>query len=113
MHSPYVDDLVLEKVEAAQDPSRFSIYHVIGKEKPKLIHKLMVFKISLHQTATLNELIERKGFPYFYEEFQWRPYLEALATRCPPRYSNGFMVQLIQTKRTYFKYSVIIKYYKV
>ena len=33
LHSPYVDESVLEKVEALKDPSTFSIYHVIGEEE--------------------------------------------------------------------------------
>ena len=35
LHSPYVDDFVLETVDATKDPSCFSIYHVIGKVKPQ------------------------------------------------------------------------------
>lgn len=80
LHSPYVDDLVLEKVEAVKDPSNFSIYHVIGKEETQVNTQLDGIQDFLTPNRTLNELIERKGFPYFYDEFNgdhtwkhWQP----------------------------------------
>ena len=80
LHSPYVDDLVLEKVEAAQDPSAFSIYHVIGEGETEVKTQIDGVQDFLTPNRKLNELIERKGFPYFYEEFNgdhtwkhWQP----------------------------------------
>ena len=63
MHSPYVDDLVLEKVEASEDPSRFSIYHVIGEGETEVNTQIDGVQDFLTPNRKLNELIERKGFP--------------------------------------------------
>lgn len=80
LHSPYVDDFVLEKVEDAKDPSRFSIYHVIGTGENEVDTQIDGVQDFLTPNRTLKELIERKGFPYYYEEFDgnhtwkhWQP----------------------------------------
>lgn len=80
LHSPYVDDFVLEKVEAVKDSSAFSIYHVIGEEETEVSTQVDGIQDFLTPNRQLNALIERKGFPYFYEEFKgnhtwkyWQP----------------------------------------
>ena len=80
LHSPYVDDFVLEKVEAVQDSSAFSIYHVIGEEETEVSTQVDGIQDFLTPNRQLNALIEKKGFPYFYEEFKgnhtwkyWQP----------------------------------------
>lgn len=69
LHSPYVDDYVLEQVEGAKDPSAFSIYHVIGTEETEVKTTVDGVQDFLTPNRKLNNLIKRKGFSYFYEEF--------------------------------------------
>ncbi|MDN4606884.1 alpha/beta hydrolase [Sporosarcina highlanderae] len=69
LHSPYVDDYVLEQVEALEDPSAFSIYHVIGKEETEVKTTEDGVQDFLTPNRKLNNLIKRRGFSYFYEEF--------------------------------------------
>lgn len=80
LHSPYVDDFVLEKVGAVQDSSAFSIYHVIGEEETEVSTQVDGIQDFLTPNRQLNALIKEKGFPYFYEEFKgnhtwkyWQP----------------------------------------
>ncbi|HEX5563607.1 MAG TPA: esterase family protein [Sporosarcina sp.] len=70
LHSPYVDDYVLEKVEAVKDPSAFSIYHVIGEEETDVKTTQDGTQDFLTPNRELNKLIKRKGFSCFYEEFK-------------------------------------------
>lgn len=70
LHSPYVDDYVLEKVEAVKDPSAFSIYHVIGEEETEVKTTQDGTQDFLAPNRELNKLIKRKGFSYFYDEFK-------------------------------------------
>lgn len=70
LHSPYVDEYVLEKVEALKDPSSFSIYHVIGEEETEVKTTQDGTQDFLTPNRELNKLIKRRGFSYFYEEFK-------------------------------------------
>lgn len=70
LHSPYVDQFVLDKVETVKDPSIFSIYHVIGTEETEVQTQIDGIQDFLTPNRTLKTLIEEKGFSYFYEEFQ-------------------------------------------
>lgn len=70
LHSPYVDDYVLEKVEAVKDPSAFSIYHVIGEEETEVKTTQDGTQDFLTPNRELNKSLKRKGFSYFYEEFK-------------------------------------------
>lgn len=70
LHSPYVDDNVLEKVKAFKDPSAFSIYHVIGEEETEVKTTQDGTQDFLSPNRELNKLIKTKGFSYFYEEFK-------------------------------------------
>ncbi|MFD1206043.1 alpha/beta hydrolase [Sporosarcina contaminans] len=69
LHSPYVDDYVMDKVEAAKDPSSLSIYHIIGDGETEVQTTSDGIQDFLTPNRKLNKLIKRKGFPYFYEEF--------------------------------------------
>ena len=67
-------------VEAAKDPSAFSIYHVIGEGETEVKTTVDGIQDFLTPNRLLKDLIERKGFPYFYEEFKgdhtwkhWQP----------------------------------------
>lgn len=80
LHSPYVDDFVLETVNDVKDSSSFSIYHVIGKEETNVQTVQDGVQDFLTPNRTLNKVIQSKGFPYFYEEFEgdhtwkfWQP----------------------------------------
>lgn len=70
LHSPYVDQFVLDKIEAVQDPSNFSIYHVIGTGETEVQTQVDGVQDFLQPNRALKEVIERKGFDYFYEEFE-------------------------------------------
>lgn len=69
LHSPYVDQFVLDKVEAVKDPAAFSIYHVIGKQETEVQTQVDGVQDFLAPNRSLNTLIKEKGFAYFYEEF--------------------------------------------
>ncbi|KXH79805.1 esterase family protein [Sporosarcina sp. HYO08] len=80
LHSPYVNENVLSSVEAANDPSLFSIYHVIGTGETEVNTQLDGIQDFLTPNRSLKDLIKRKGFLYFYEEFEgdhtwkhWQP----------------------------------------
>jgi enterochelin esterase-like enzyme len=80
LHSPYVDNSVLEKVEGAVDPSLLSIYHIIGDGESEVKTTVDGIQDFLTPNRLLKEVVERKGFPYFYEEFNgdhtwkhWQP----------------------------------------
>ncbi|MCZ2258969.1 alpha/beta hydrolase [Sporosarcina sp. G11-34] len=80
LHSPYVDDAVLEAVENVKDPSRFSIYHVIGQGETEVTTQNDGVQDFLTPNRALKDLIKSKGFRYFYEEFNgdhtwkyWQP----------------------------------------
>ncbi|MHA6258476.1 alpha/beta hydrolase [Sporosarcina sp. CAU 1771] len=88
LHSPYVDNSVLEAVNNVKDPSRFSIYHVIGKEEDKVETLADGVQDFLAPNRELKAIIESKGFSYFYEEFQgnhtwkyWQPDVRRAVTK--------------------------------
>lgn len=88
LHSPYVDDSVLEAVSNVKDPSRFSIYHVIGQEETEVKTVQDGVKDFLTPNRELRKLIELKGFSYFYEEFKgnhtwkyWQPDVRRAVTK--------------------------------
>lgn len=80
LHSPYVDELVFEAVENAQSPSHLSIYHVVGQGETEVKTTVDGIRDFLTPNRLLKDLIEKIGFPYFYEEFEgdhtwkhWQP----------------------------------------
>ena len=70
LHSPYVDDYLMEKVEGFNDSSAFSIYHIIGEEETEVKTTQDGTRDFLTPNRELHKLIKRKGFSYFYEEFK-------------------------------------------
>ena len=60
LHSPYVDDYVLKKVEAVKDPSAFSIYHVIGEEETEVNTQVDGVQDFLTPNRELKNLLKRK-----------------------------------------------------
>lgn len=80
LHSPYVDESVLKLVEAAKDVASLSIYHVIGEGETEVKTTVDGIQDFLTPNRLLKDLLEKKGFPYFYEEFKgnhtwkhWQP----------------------------------------
>lgn len=80
LHSPFVNEHVMEAVKSIQDPAALSIYQVIGQQEtavPTTADGRLDF---LTPNRELHELIKEKGFPYFYEELDgdhtwksWQP----------------------------------------
>ncbi|MGN7407734.1 alpha/beta hydrolase [Sporosarcina sp. SAFN-010] len=80
LHSPYVDEKVLEAVNSAKNPSGLSVYHVIGTGETQVSTTVDGKQDFLTPNRELNKLFGNKGFPYFYEEFNgehtwkyWQP----------------------------------------
>lgn len=83
MHSPMVDNTVLEKVENFRSSNSFTVYHVIGKEETAVKTTDGNTEDFLTPNRKLHELMNSKGFPLFYEEFEgnhtwkhWQPDLK-------------------------------------
>ena len=80
MHSPYVDEHVLEKMEGVKHEDSIFIYHVIGLKEDQVTMKDNQIKDFLTPNRTLHDLIVSKSIPTFYEEFDgnhtwiyWKP----------------------------------------
>ncbi|MBW8350442.1 esterase family protein [Bacillus sp. IITD106] len=67
LHSPYVDDIVLEAVKNNQNSSLLDVYHVIGKEES--VVKVSNNRDFLTPNRKLHQLFLDKGFNTFYDEF--------------------------------------------
>ncbi|MBM7647512.1 enterochelin esterase-like enzyme [Bacillus ectoiniformans] len=80
MHSPYVDEKVMNAVKAATDYRHLSLYHVIGKGETEVKTTDGSIADFLTPNRELHELLDEKGFDSFYEEFDgnhtwkyWQP----------------------------------------
>ena len=80
MHSPYVDEHVLKKVEDVKHEDSIFLYHVIGLKEDQATMKDNQIKDFLTPNRTLHNLIVSKNIPTFYEEFDgnhtwiyWKP----------------------------------------
>ena len=80
LQSPYVDDSVMGAVMEFNEPHLLNIYHVIGTEETTVETTRGKVKDFLTPNRELHSLIDRKSFPYFYDEFQgnhtwtyWQP----------------------------------------
>jgi len=83
MQSPYVDNVVIEKVAQFEHPNLLSIYHIIGTDEHKVVTTDKTFKDFLTPNRQLHSLMERKGYRSFYDEFNgnhtwkyWKPDLK-------------------------------------
>ncbi|EPD52125.1 hypothetical protein HMPREF1210_01478 [Paenisporosarcina sp. HGH0030] len=83
LHSPMVNEEVLEKIKNVRTPHSFSVYHVIGTGEDAV--KLTNGEIEnfLEPNRVLNSLMQDKGFSLFYDEFEgehtwkhWQPDLK-------------------------------------
>lgn len=80
LHSPFVNERVLEAVRSNQNPSALSIYHVIGKKETEVATTVDGRLDFLTPNRELHEVIKEQKYPYFYEEFDgdhtwkhWQP----------------------------------------
>ena len=83
LHSPYVDELVMERVENAQDYKNLSIYHVIGTDEDEVVTLDKTVKDFLTPNRQMHTLMVNMGYNTFYEEFEgnhtwkyWKPDLK-------------------------------------
>jgi enterochelin esterase-like enzyme len=79
LHSPFVDESVLEAVRSHPAPHLLDIYHVIGKEENN-VKTTAEAKDFLTPNRDLHDLFEAKGFQTIYDEFDgghswkyWQP----------------------------------------
>ncbi|WP_313886507.1 alpha/beta hydrolase [Bacillus sp. SD088] len=78
LHSPYVNEKILDEVESAPSVFNFNIYHVVGKEES--VVKVSNNRDFLTPNRELHQLFIEKGYDIFYEEFNgghswkyWQP----------------------------------------
>ena len=83
LHSPYVDDHVIERVKNAQHYKILSIYHVIGTDEDAVVTLDKTVKDFLTPNREMHQLMVDMGFNTFYEEFKgnhtwkyWKPDLK-------------------------------------
>ncbi|MCJ8006027.1 alpha/beta hydrolase [Lederbergia wuyishanensis] len=78
LHSPFVNDAVLDAVNNHQNPSLLDVYQVIGKEEK--VVEISNNRDFLTPNRKLHQLFKEKGFQTFYDEFDgghswkyWQP----------------------------------------
>ncbi|WP_409304694.1 alpha/beta hydrolase [Peribacillus sp. SCS-155] len=83
LQSPYVDEAVLKAVEDFEFPQLIELYHVIGTQETEVPTTNGEIQNFIEPNRRLNQLINQKGFSYFYEEFMgnhtwkyWQPDLK-------------------------------------
>lgn len=83
MQSPFVNEKVIHAVKEFQTPSLLSIYHQIGKKETEVETTNGEVRDFITPNRKLHELMEEKGFPVIYEEFDgdhrwtyWQPLLK-------------------------------------
>src|SRR5699024_8857363 len=70
LHSPYIDEAVMEKVKEAKDVTALDIYHVIGeKEDEAKLSDNTVFDL-LTPNRELKDYLTSKGPNYIYHELE-------------------------------------------
>ncbi|MBS4207933.1 alpha/beta hydrolase-fold protein [Bacillus sp. FJAT-50079] len=67
LHSPYVNQTVLDAVTNQPNPELVEVYQVIGKEEYDV--KVSDLKDFLTPNRKLHQLFREKGFDHFYDEF--------------------------------------------
>ncbi|WP_332650392.1 alpha/beta hydrolase [Lysinibacillus sp. 54212] len=83
LHSPYVDELVMERVRQAQHYEALSVYHVIGTDEDEVVTTDKTVKDFLTPNRELHSLMVEMDFNTFYDEFKgnhtwkyWKPDLK-------------------------------------
>lgn len=81
LHSPYVNDNVLDRLQHSNHLTHLNVYHVVGKEED--VVEVSDIKDFLTPNRRLHQLFKQKGFSTFYDEFQgghswkfWQPDLK-------------------------------------
>ena len=69
LHSPYVDEHVLEKMEGVTHGDSIFLYHVIGLKEDQVTTMDKQIKDFLTPNRALHDMIMLKNIPNFYEEF--------------------------------------------
>ncbi|MCH1626269.1 alpha/beta hydrolase [Ferdinandcohnia quinoae] len=80
MQSPYVNEYILKKIESFQEPHLIELYHVIGKDETEVDTTNGNIENFIKPNREMNKSIIKKGFTYFYDEFDgdhkwtyWQP----------------------------------------
>ncbi len=80
MHSPLINDLILEKVEKHRDIHAFSIYQVVGNQETEVQTGDGLLTDFLTPNRKLHDLLTKRGYLSFYEELNgdhtwklWQP----------------------------------------
>ncbi len=83
LHSPYVDEQVMEAVKTAQQIDQLFIYHIIGTDEDAVMLKDKTVKDFLTPNREMHQLMIERGYDTFYEEFEgnhtwkyWKPDLK-------------------------------------
>lgn len=83
LHSPFVDEHVLETVKNAENYKDISFYHIIGKNEDSVVLKDNTIKDFLTPNREMHKIMVDRGFDVFYEEFEgdhtwkhWKPDLK-------------------------------------
>lgn len=70
LHSPYVDEAIMEKVKQAKDLSSLDIYHTIGEKEDKAELSDGKVEDQLTPNRELNEFLASKNSNYIYHELE-------------------------------------------
>ncbi|MFS0782831.1 alpha/beta hydrolase [Bacillus sp. 1P06AnD] len=70
MHSPYVNQNVMEEVRSCKDSHLLNLYHVIGVDETDVPETNGDHSNFIEPNRALHELLQEKGFPMFYDEFK-------------------------------------------
>ncbi|MFF2441627.1 alpha/beta hydrolase [Priestia megaterium] len=69
MHSPFVNDAVLQTVNSFASPSLLDLYHVIGTEETAVKTTQDGILNFIEPNRLLHEQMKQRGYSVFYEEF--------------------------------------------
>lgn len=83
LHSPFVDEYVLEALRKVENYNNLSFYHIVGKEEHTVVLKDNTIKDFLTPNREMHKIMVERGFDVFYEEFEgdhtwkhWKPDLK-------------------------------------
>lgn len=83
MQSPFINEKLMEVVEDFAEPHLLSIYHVIGTKETEVKTTKNKTEDFLTPNRKISTVFQKKGFSYFYEEFEgdhtwtyWQPDLQ-------------------------------------
>lgn len=92
LHSPYVNDEVINAVRSHKEPHLLDVYHVIGKDEIEIKFSPERVEDFLTPNRELHQAFVDKGFDSFYDEFDgghswkyWQPDVKRALTTMLPR----------------------------